>query len=142
MPDKPKPPARDPLGRPWRYDDDAPPWRDLLTDDQVTAIAHDARTRAITEVGRHVWPLIRHIVALDGRECRNCRFWVAYNRGRDITHRGECTNPEALRQVRAIDHEGGPAGVVPSLETPFDWSCKGWEEQAQEACDAQSCPGA
>jgi len=131
----PAPAPKDCLGRPIRSDITEPtrPLPRMLTDDQITAIAHEVRTRPLAEVGRHVMPLIQHIVVLDGRTCQNCRHWVAYNAGAGVASRGEClvyASPES-----PVDLQGdAPMAVL----TPFDWSCKGWEQRASETSDAQS----
>jgi len=37
----------------------------MLSQDAIDTIAKEARTRPLSEIGRHVMPLIRHIVALE-----------------------------------------------------------------------------
>jgi hypothetical protein len=121
---------RDCLGRPLRAEADPPaPPRRILDDERILAIANDVRTKPIAEVGRHVMPLIQHISALDERMCQNCRHWVAYNNVE--ASRGECLVHAAEGSAIRL------SGDATALLTPFDWSCKGWEERLPIASDAQ-----
>lgn len=132
---------RDCLGRPIHDDgsEKEPPRPRFLTDDQITAIAQDVRTRPITEVGRHVMPLIQHIVELDARECHNCVCWVGYADTETRAHHGECTNLTVRDRIQTITSEGEQADVHSAFITPFDWSCKDWTEQPPESSDAPKC---
>lgn len=57
---------RDCLGRTIpEIDDSDPPHNRRLSDAAITAIAVDVRTRPLTEVGRHVMPLIQHACELE-----------------------------------------------------------------------------
>lgn len=101
----------------------------LLSESAMDAIANDVRTKPLAEVGRHVMPLLHHIVAMDDRECRRCQHWVPY----DLVeaHRGECLyHASANSKLRFRDLPN----VV--MFTPFDWGCKGWAER-QTIDDAQ-----
>ena len=141
-------PTTDCLGRPIRNDMPDPPRRQLLTDDEITTIANEVRTRPLAEVGRHVMPLIQHIVGTEAKTCQNCRFWVTYDRVNDEATVGECTYvrcPDSKARLRAagkgrekVDKliDAGRAALM----TPFDWQCKAWAQQ-QQADDAQSCAG-
>ncbi len=52
---------RDCLGRVMReVEAAAPPRRRLLREEEIALIAHEVRTRPLTDVGRHVMPLIQH----------------------------------------------------------------------------------
>jgi hypothetical protein len=113
--------------------------RRLLTDDEITAICNDVRTRPLSEVGRHVMPLVTHIGVLEDRACQSCRWWVAYNQSAKTAPHGECTNRRGV-SVRIIADEL-EFNAVPAVLTPFDWSCKGWEERASEGDDAQASCG-
>lgn len=68
MPRRKNCPGRDCLGRPIRHEaDPGPRCKRLLTDDEISTIAHEVRTRPLSEVGRHVMPLIAHISEVDRR---------------------------------------------------------------------------
>ena len=127
--------TKDCLGRPIREDGTPdPPRTRILSDDQITDIANDVRTKPLAEVGRHVMPLIQHIVASEERECRTCQHWIPYNHVE--ASRGECLvhqSPEATVKIQGEE----PAALL----TPFDWSCKGWRERAKQECDAMQSSG-
>lgn len=94
----------------------------MLTDAQLSLIAHEARTRPPAEAARHLFPLISHVSELADRVCQTCLYWVAYNRPDHIAARGECryhaADGSAVR-LQTVDE-----GVA--YLTPFDWSCRGW----------------
>ena len=133
---------RDCLGRPIRSGPDDPPRKRLLSDDEITLIAQEVRTKPLAEVGRHVMPLIQHIVATEDKECRSCRFWVGYNLAQP--HEGECLRPRTSGLSLRLLSEAGEdqtGEIQAALLTPFDWSCKGWEERRQDECEARCSPG-
>ena len=130
-------PPRDCLGRSIPPSDEpAERRRALLSDDQITVIANEVRMKPIEEVGRHVMPLIHHIIAMEARACHTCQHWVAYNRGSPVASRGECL--VYARQDTPINiNSEAPVALL----TPFDWSCAGWEQRSPEATtDALEAP--
>lgn len=100
-----------------------PPPSKILTDDEISTIADEVRTRPLSEVGRHVMPLIQHIVACEAKLCHRCRFWVSYNQPDRTASIGECTyhySHDARMKILFASE-----GIATT--TPFDWSCSGWE---------------
>lgn len=131
----------DPLGRRnVRPSFTEPRGSQVLTEDQIDAIAADVRTKPLADVGRHVMPLIQHVVGLDMRTCQNCRWWVAYCPGESDRVDGECTRhagDRAPMRLSVIMQPDGLAEAFPGLRTAFDFGCRAWE-QKQEQHDAQA----
>ena len=115
--------------------------RDLLTDEEIVAIAADARTKPLAEVGRHLFPLLHHITALEDRQCDRCRFWVECAQTETAAHRGECTHAANRKAIQSINRHGEKAKVSSSLVTAFDWCCKGFEERVIDPNAAQCYRG-
>lgn len=113
----------------------------VLSEDQIDAIAHDVRTKPITEVGRHVMPLIQHIVGLDVRTCHGCRWWVAYDPTGSERVEGECTRwagDGAPMRLGVIMQPDGLAEAFPSMRTAFDFGCRAWEVRQEPGQEAQA----
>lgn len=129
---------RDPLGRPYRDNPPEPNRRRLLSDDEVDRIANDVRTLPLSEVGRHVMPLVTHLAVLADQTCDQCRWWVRHNRAEGC--RGECTRPAgglSPFRLSVIMEPDGLAEAHPSLVTAFDFGCRSWEEKARDSDTAQ-----
>lgn len=125
----------DPLGRPGvrpSFTETRGPR--VLTEDQIDTIANDVRTKPLAEVGRHVMPLISHIVETEGRCCSGCRHWVAYNSADSLATRGECLLHAGDASPVAVQAIGDNAKGVAVL-TPFDWQCKGWQERPRQSAN-------
>lgn len=134
---------RDPLGRPGVRPSFTERRRtEVLTDDAISQIAHDVRTKPLTEVGRHVFPLIRHIAEMSDRECRTCRWWVPHNLAH--AHVGECLLPAsegAPVRLGVIMEPDGLAEAHPALVTAFDWGCRSWQVRGADPHEAQCKAG-
>lgn len=138
--------TRDCLGRPINGGEENLPRRQILTDDEITSIANDVRTLPLSEVGRHVMPLIQHIVGCELRSCQTCRFWVTYDRTNEEAANGECTyvrcsDSKAKLQPMAKDQKKVEK-IIDSgqlvLITPFDWQCKAWSKRQVDTDNPQA----